>query len=102
MHVRQDIDPSVHFFFLQKLHCFLFDTCFVVTRICRPSAKFTVCAPVIPAEQLHVEEVELMRRSTGPQTVKPGEKFFLVFGCDMKVHYYSIRCGRVNSIIRYF
>jgi len=60
--------------FLQKLNCFLFDTCFVVTRICRPSAKFTVCAPVIPAEQLHVEEVELMRRSTAPQTVQSGEK----------------------------
>jgi hypothetical protein len=55
-----------------KLNCFLFDTCFVVTRICRPSAKFTVCAPVIPAEQLHVEEVELMRRSTAPQTVQSG------------------------------
>jgi hypothetical protein len=73
--MRQDIDSSIHpLFFLQKLHCFLFDTCFVVTRICRPSAKFTVCAPVIPAEQLRVEEVELMRRSTGPQTVQSGEK----------------------------
>lgn len=46
----------------------------MVTRICRPSAKFTVCTPVIPAEQLHVEEVELMRWSTGPQTVQSGEK----------------------------
>lgn len=46
----------------------------MVTRICRPSAKFTVCAPVIPAEQLHVEEMELVRQSTGPQTLQSGEK----------------------------
>ena len=73
MHMRQEIDPSLHLF-LQKLHCFLFDTCFVVTRICRPSAKFTVCAPVIPVEQLHVEEVELMQGNTGSQTVQSGDK----------------------------
>jgi hypothetical protein len=46
----------------------------VVTRICRPSAKFTVFAPVIPVEQLHVQEVELMRGSAGAQTVHSGEK----------------------------
>jgi hypothetical protein len=60
-------------FVLQKFHCFLFDTCFVVTRIYRPSIKFTVRIPVIPAEQINVEEVELTRRNTGSQTTQTGE-----------------------------
>lgn len=60
-------------FILQKFHCFLFDTCFVVTRIYRPSVKFTIRVPVIPAEQINVEEVELTRRSTGSQTTQTGE-----------------------------
>jgi hypothetical protein len=29
--------------------------------------------PIIPAEQISVEEVELMRRSTGSQTAQTGE-----------------------------
>jgi hypothetical protein len=71
-------------FVLQKFHCFLFDTCFVVTRICRPSVKFTICAPVIPAEQITVEEVELRRRSAGSETARTGKApihqwFSLVF-----------------------
>lgn len=61
-----------------KFHCFLFDTCFVVTRIYRPSVKFTVRVPVIPAEQINVEEVELTRRSTGSETTQTGRSAFQV------------------------
>lgn len=78
----------------------------MVTRICHPSAKFTVCDPVIPAEQLLAEEVELMRRSTGSQTVQSGEKsvclrFILVFSDAVKIYYNMISHGRICSIIAY-
>ncbi|XP_021925849.1 neuroepithelial cell-transforming gene 1 protein-like isoform X2 [Zootermopsis nevadensis] len=61
-----------------KFNCFLFDKCFVVTRICRPSVKFTVCAPIIPAEQITFEEVELRGRSAGSETARTGQAAFRV------------------------
>lgn len=45
----------------------------MVTRIYRPSVKFTVRIPVIPAEQINVEEVELTGRNTGSQRTQTGE-----------------------------
>lgn len=45
----------------------------MVTRICRPSVKFTICSTIIPAEQINVEEVELRRRSAGPEAGRTGE-----------------------------
>lgn len=41
---------------LQKLHCFLFDTCFVAARTMRPGTKLNACYPVIPARHLEVND----------------------------------------------
>ncbi|XP_069695170.1 rho guanine nucleotide exchange factor 3-like isoform X2 [Periplaneta americana] len=61
-----------------KFHCFLFNTCFVVTRVCRSSPKFTVSFPVIPVEELEAEEVELVPKNTGAQKTCPGRPAFRV------------------------
>lgn len=39
-----------------KLHCFLFDTCFVAARTMRPGTKLNACYPVIPARHLEVTD----------------------------------------------
>lgn len=39
-----------------KLHCFLFDTCFVAARTMRPGTKLNACYPVIPAKHLEVTD----------------------------------------------
>lgn len=51
-------DPLYFPFFTQKFYCFLFDTCFAVTRrtIKSRSRVYNVSYPVIPREELEIED----------------------------------------------
>lgn len=72
-------------FLFQKYHCFLFDTCFAITRSTRRlSKKYTIFLPVIPKDQICVQVDD---KSTGEVGFKIGEHFFIMADEHKKRHW---------------
>lgn len=82
---------------MQKYHCFLFDTCFVITRSTRRvNKKYNLAFPVIPKKQI---SIQIEDKNTTEIGFKIGEYSFITEDGHKKRHWvdsFNKLCSKVS------